>query len=78
MTARALRLLLAMLAGWAICGCAEKPYLSAGDEGSAEVGYSRDLTAATEVAKEHCARYDKMPRYLDSSDNIAYFACEHR
>lgn len=71
-------LLLSILTGSIGCGCAEKPYLSAGDAKSAEVGYGHDLTAATEVAKEHCARYDKVPRYLDSSDNIAFFACEPR
>ena len=57
-------------------GCAGKPFLSAGNANSAEVGYSTDLAAATEVAKDHCARYEKVPRYLDSSDNIAFFACE--
>jgi hypothetical protein len=57
-------------------GCVEKPFLSAGNANSAEVGYTRDLAAATEVAREHCARYEKVPRYLDSSENIAYFACE--
>ena len=67
-----------LVIGGNACGCAEKPFLSAGDANSAEVGYSRDLAAATEVAKEHCARYEKVPRYLDSSENIAYFACEHR
>jgi hypothetical protein len=71
-------LLLMLLIGGTNCGCAEKPFLSAGDANSAEVGYSRDLAAATEVAKEHCARYEKVPRYLESSENIAYFACEHR
>ncbi len=59
-------------------GCAEKPFLSAGDANSAQVGYGHDLTAATEVAREHCARYDRVPRYLDSSENIAFFACERR
>ncbi len=63
---------------WAAAGCAEKPYLSDGSATSAEVGYSRDLAAATEVARQHCARYDKVPRYLNSSENIAYFACEPR
>ncbi len=69
---------------WLLCGaalgaggaCAERPFLSAGDANRAEVGYSRDLAAATEVAREHCARYEKVPRYLDSEENIAYFACE--
>jgi hypothetical protein len=78
MTARSLRLLVVILIECAACGCTEHPYLSAGNATSAEVGYGRDLAAATEVAKEHCARYDKVPRYLDSSENIAYFACEHR
>jgi hypothetical protein len=58
------------------CGCATQPYLSAGNANSAEVGYSGDLAAATEVAKQHCARYEKVPRYLDTSENIAFFACE--
>jgi hypothetical protein len=57
-------------------GCAAKPFLSAGNANSAQVGYSIDLAAATEVAREHCARYEKVPRYLDSADNIAFFACE--
>ena len=72
------RLAFLLVIGWLACGCTEKPFLSAGNANSAEVGYSRDLAAATEVAKEHCARYEKVPRYLDSSENIAYFACEHR
>ncbi len=61
----------------AACGCAPKPFLSEGNANAAEVGYSGDLAAATEVAKEHCARYEKVPRYLDSAEDIAYFACEH-
>lgn len=71
----ALLLSLVAIAGIA-AGCAAKPFLSAGNANSAEVGYGTDLAAATEVAREHCARYEKVPRYLDSSDNIAFFACE--
>jgi hypothetical protein len=67
-----------ILVGMAAAGCTEKPYLSAGNASEAQVGYSRDLAAATEVAREHCARYEKVPRFLDSSNNIAFFACEHR
>lgn len=66
-----------VLIGVAAAGCTERPYLSAGNANQAQVGYTRDLAAATEVAREHCARYEKVPRYLDSSNNIAYFACEH-
>jgi hypothetical protein len=60
----------------AAAGCAEKPFLSAGDATSAEVGFSRDLNAATAVAQEHCARYEKVARFLDASEDLAYFACE--
>jgi hypothetical protein len=62
--------------GGAVGGCVSKPFLSAGNATSAEVGYAGNLAAATEVAREHCARYDKVPRYLDSAENIAFFACE--
>jgi hypothetical protein len=75
---RDLRRLSLLLTLGAACGCTPKPYLSEGNANTAEVGYSDDLAAATEVAREHCARYEKMPRYLDSAENIAFFACEHR
>ncbi|HUC11605.1 MAG TPA: hypothetical protein VL985_14435 [Stellaceae bacterium] len=71
-------LLVLIAIGGSSGGCAGKPFLSAGNANSAEVGYGSDLAAATEVAREHCARYEKVPRYLDSSDNIAFFACEKR
>ncbi|MBV8120566.1 MAG: hypothetical protein JO081_11600 [Alphaproteobacteria bacterium] len=64
--------------GCLLDSCAGQPFLSAGTPDSAEVGYSGDLAAATEVAKEHCARYEKVPRYLDSAEDIAFFACEKR
>ena len=64
--------------GFLLGSCADRPFLSAGTPDSAEVGYSGDLAAATEVAKEHCARYEKVPRYLDSAEDIAFFACEKR
>jgi hypothetical protein len=72
----AMRLLCLILAGGAAAGCATKPYLSNGDANSAEVGYGGDLAAATAVAKDHCARYERVPRFLDAEDNIAYFDCE--
>lgn len=73
---RAIGLLGLVMAG-AMAGCAEKPFLSSGDANSAAVGYSSDLAAATAVAREHCARYERVPRYLSSQQNIAYFACEN-
>ncbi len=61
----------------AVTSCAGKPFLSSGDANSAAVGYIGDLGAATAVAREHCARYERVPRYLYSQQDIAYFACEH-
>ncbi len=69
---------LCLIVAGATLGCAEKPFLSSGDASSAAVGYSGDLVAATAVARQHCARYERVPRFLDAEENIAYFACEKR
>jgi hypothetical protein len=69
-------LLWVLAAGAAAAGCAGKPFLSSGDANSAAVGYTGDLAAATAVAKEHCARYERVPRFLDAQENLAYFHCE--
>jgi hypothetical protein len=63
------------LAG-ATVGCTEKPFLSSGDATSAAVGYGGDLADATAVARQHCAKYERVPRFLDAEENIAYFSCE--
>ncbi|MGH7032009.1 MAG: hypothetical protein ACREE9_11770 [Stellaceae bacterium] len=67
--------MLCLIAAGAAAGCAGKPFLSSGDANSAAVGYIGNLGAATAVAREHCARYERVPRYLSSQQNIAYFAC---
>ncbi|HEV2100650.1 MAG TPA: hypothetical protein VGR45_17225 [Stellaceae bacterium] len=75
----AVRLVCMIVAGGAVGGCPGKPYLSYGDATSASVGYiNNDITAATAVAAEHCARYERVPRFLDAQENIAHFACESR
>lgn len=75
----ALRMLCLVLAGGAAAGCAPKPFLSSGGANSATVGYAGgDLAAATAVAKNHCARYERVPRFLYAGANFANFACENR
>jgi len=75
----ALRLLCVIVAGGATGGCPGKPYLSYGDANSASVGYiNNDIAATTAVAAEHCARYERVPRFLDAEESIAHFACESR
>jgi hypothetical protein len=72
----AIGLLCLILAGGGAAGCAGKPSLIAGDANSAEVRYGSDLAATTAVAKDACARYEKVPRFLAAQDNVAYFHCE--
>jgi hypothetical protein len=72
-----IRIFCVILAGGAAAGCPGKPYLSSGDANSAAVGYGgNDPAVATAVAKDACARYERVPRFLDAQENIAYFACE--
>ena len=74
----ALRMLCVILVGGAAAGCAGKPYLASGDANSAAVGYGgNDPAVATAVAKDACARYERVPRFLNAQENVAYFACEH-
>jgi hypothetical protein len=73
----ALRMLCVILVGGAAAGCAGKPYLASGDANSAAVGYGgNDPAVATAVAKDACARYERVPRFLNAQENVAYFACE--
>jgi hypothetical protein len=51
--------------------------LSSVDANSAAVGYGgNDPAVAAAVAKDACARYERVPRFLNAQENIAYFACE--
>jgi hypothetical protein len=39
------------------------------------VGFSGDVEGATAVARQHCAQYERVPRFLDAEENIAFFDC---
>jgi hypothetical protein len=54
---------------------APKPFLLQGDANSAQVGYSGDIGAATLVARQHCAQYERVPRFLEAQENVAFFDC---
>jgi hypothetical protein len=65
-----------ILAGALAAACVgEKPFLLQGDAYSAQVGFSRDLDGATRVAKQHCAQYERVPRFLEAQENVAFFGC---
>lgn len=52
-----------------------QPFLLQGDAGSAEVGFSGDVDATTAVARQHCAQYERVPRFLEAEENVAFFDC---
>ena len=70
------QLALVMLAGL-VGGCDPPPFLLDGTESRAEVGFSGyPNTAATQaIAKAHCARFERVPQFLDAQENVAYFDC---
>lgn len=74
MTAR--RAVFVLVAGGLVVACAgEEPFLLQGDAYSAQVGFSRDLEGATRVARQHCAQYERVPRFLEAEENVAFFDC---
>jgi hypothetical protein len=67
---------IAFLAGVLATGCAgPQPFLLQGDANAAEVGFASDIGTATLVAKQHCARYERVPRFLEAQENVAFFDC---
>lgn len=67
--------LLGLSAG--LTGCLEQhSFLRSGNATSAEIMYSGDVTRALPIAKQHCAAYGRVPRLVDTSPDVAYFACD--
>jgi hypothetical protein len=72
----AARILLVLAAGSLGIACTgSKPFLLQGDANSAQVGFSSDVDDATPVARQHCAQYEKVPRFLEAEENVAFFDC---
>jgi hypothetical protein len=70
------RLAALILAGGLVAGCEEpKPFLLNGDAKGAEIDYATDPAATLPVAKLHCAEYERVPRLLQTQDNVAYYEC---
>ena len=55
--------------------CAGKPFVLKGDASYAGVAYAGDLESATAVAKRHCAPYERVPRFREIQEDVAYFDC---
>ena len=71
-----IRLFAVILCGSLLAGCGgPKPFLLNGDAKSAEIGYGSDPTTTLALARLHCAAYEKVPRLLQTQENIAYYEC---
>jgi len=67
----------ALCIGALLAGCLEQhSFLRSGDATSAEIMYSGDIAQALPIAKQHCAAYGRVPRLVDTSPDVAYFACD--
>ena len=60
-------------------GCsAPHPAIRSGGADSVEVSYGGDVASALPVARQHCARYERVPRLADAGLDVAIFDCVHR
>jgi hypothetical protein len=55
--------------------CTGKPFVLEGDANYAGVTYAGDIESATAAAKRHCAPFERVPRFREINENVAYFDC---
>ena len=61
----------------ATAGCEpDSAAIMAGDATAVEIRFSGPIANANDAARRHCAAYERIPRYLFSEENKAYFACD--
>jgi hypothetical protein len=73
--AAAARCLFAVLISGLGVACEGRPFLLEGDPNYAGVAYAGNIESATAVAKRHCAPFERVPRFREIQENIAYFEC---
>ena len=65
--------------GAVLSGCtAPRPTVHSGDANSVEVSYAGDVAATLPVARGHCAQFERVPRLVDASTDIAIYDCVRR
>lgn len=69
------RLVFAVLVGGLAGACAGKAFLLDGDANYAKVAYGGDMESAAAVAKQHCAQFERVPRFHEMQEDAAYFDC---
>ena len=67
-------LFVAFAAGLGIT-CTAKPFELEGDANYVGVAYGGDIEGATAVAKQHCAPFERVPRFHEIEEDVAYFYC---
>jgi len=75
MIAAARWLFIVLLVGGLGLACAGRPFILEGDANYAGVAYAGDMESATAVAKRHCAPFERVPRFREIQENVAYFDC---
>jgi len=73
--ATGLRLLLVGFVGGLGVACAGTPFEIEGDANYVGVAYGGDMESATAVAKRHCAPFERVPRFHEFQEDVAYFYC---
>jgi hypothetical protein len=59
----------------ALASCNTRPFFRQGDANAVEVGYFGDVETALPVARKHCARFERVPRLVDTTPDAAVFDC---
>jgi hypothetical protein len=75
LAATAWQLLLVILVTGSQVACRGKPFVLEGDANYAGVTYAGDIESATAAAKRHCAPFERVPRFREIDENVAYFDC---
>jgi len=66
-------------ANTALLGCTgAHPFVREGGANSVEVTFSGDVASTLPVARQHCARYERIPRLVAAEVDLAIFDCVAR
>jgi hypothetical protein len=68
-------LLLVLVCSAGVTCAGPKPFLLQGDSRSVQIGYGGNVESATPIAKQHCAQFERIPRFLEAQENVAFFDC---
>jgi 2-C-methyl-D-erythritol 4-phosphate cytidylyltransferase len=72
--AKAAQLLaIGLAAGAGACG--PKPFVLDGNADYVRVTYAGDMESATAAAKRHCAQFERVPRFREIEESVAFFFC---